>query len=186
MTQVKSAQENPRQVALRKRANARTLAQRRAAFAAQMRDMALSDLSQVSARLKRLHKELEEREGREWTQQQLAEKTGIPYRTFQSWENGEVENRDGKGYDKIARFYSRKLERKVTRKWIVFGDEDRKPERPNGDLLGQLDEADQLSRIERKLDSLLAWAEGRTAEEVEADLGPGEGQEPQPGEQPGG
>jgi transcriptional regulator with XRE-family HTH domain len=157
MTQVKSAQDIPRQVALRKRADDRTLAQRRAAFAAQMRDMALSDLAQLSKRLKDLHQELEDFEGRKWTQMQLAEKMKIPYRTFQSWENGEVENEDGKGYDKIGRFYSRKLGRKITRQWILFGDAkpDPKPRSGGGSAAA---EPDRLSRIEENLKLL---AEGQ-------------------------
>ena len=122
MTQARHAQRRPNQVALPQRATARNLAQQRAAFAAQMRAMALSDLKQVSERLKGLHKELERVDGRKWTHYELAQKMGIPPRTFQSWENGEVENSDGKGYDKMARFYSRKLGRKITRQWIVFGE----------------------------------------------------------------
>lgn len=128
MTQVKSAQEIRRELALRKRADGRTLAQRRAAFAAQMRDMALSDLSQVSVRLKGLKREVQRADGREWSDHELANAMKIAPRTFQSWQNGEVENRDGKGYDKMARWYSRKLGRKITRNWIVFGDEPIEPE----------------------------------------------------------
>ena len=122
MTQSTHAQNQPSELALPQRATARNLAQQRAAFAAQMRDMALSDLKQVSERLKGHHKELERVDGRKWTHYELAQKMGIPPRTFQSWENGEVENSDGKGYDKMARFYSRKLGRKITRQWIVFGE----------------------------------------------------------------
>ena len=112
MTQVNRAQGRSEKVALCKRATVRSLAERRADFAAQMRAMALSDLSDVSRRLKALHADLEHRTGRQWTQYELADKLGIPHRTFQSWENGEVENRDGRGYDKMARFYSRRLERR--------------------------------------------------------------------------
>ena len=54
MTQVNSAQEYPRKLALRMRADHRSLAQRRADFAAQMREMAISDLTEVSDRLKGL------------------------------------------------------------------------------------------------------------------------------------
>lgn len=121
MTQVKSAQEQRQQLARFLSADHRSLAERRAAFAAQMRDMALSDLKQVSNRLKGLHEELEAKDGKQWTHYDLAREMGIRPRTFQSWENGEVENRNGKGYDKMARFYSRKLGRKITRQWIVFG-----------------------------------------------------------------
>lgn len=121
MTQVKSAQAERQKVALRKRAETPSLAQRRAAFAAQMREMALSELSDVSKRLKDLHREWEKKDGRKWTHYELAAAMDIAPRTFQSWENGEVENRDGKGYDKFAKFYSRKLGRKITRHWILYG-----------------------------------------------------------------
>jgi transcriptional regulator with XRE-family HTH domain len=128
MTQVKGAQEDSREVALRMRATPHSLAQRRASFEAQMRDMALSDLNALSDRLKALHKRLEQVDGRKWTQYQLADKMDIPPRTFQSWENGEVENRGGEGYEKIARFYRRKLgDKTITRQWIVFGDQAQAP-----------------------------------------------------------
>ena len=86
MTQVKSAQDRTKKLALRKRATPHSLAARRAAFAAQMRDMALSDLADVSKRLKDLHAELERKDGRKWTHYDLAEKMDIRPRTFQSWE----------------------------------------------------------------------------------------------------
>lgn len=113
----------PIELALRKRATPHSLAARRRNFAAQMHDMAVSDLSNVSKRLKGLHSDLERETGRRWTHYDLADAMKIAPRTFQSWENGEVENRDGKGYDKMARFYSRKLGRKISRQWILFGDE---------------------------------------------------------------
>jgi hypothetical protein len=124
MTQVKSAQQLPRELARYLGADHRSLAARRTAFAAQMRAMALSDLSQVAKRLKGLKAELERKDGRKWSDYELAAEMNIKPRTFQSWQNGEVENRDGKGYDKMTRFYSRKLNRKITRKWILFGDEE--------------------------------------------------------------
>lgn len=152
MTQVKSAQEERQKVALRKRAETPSLARRRAAFAAQMREMALTDLENVSARLKSLHKEWERKDGRTWTQLELAEAMRIPYRTFQSWENGEVENSDGKGYDKFARFYSRKLGRKITRHWILFGDtqpvaETPKSKAPVGGLSAPPSESDLAAEV---------------------------------------
>jgi transcriptional regulator with XRE-family HTH domain len=151
MTQVKSAQPATREVALQRRGDARTLAARRAAFAAQMRDMALSDLSEVSARLKQLHAELERKDGRKWTHYELAQAMAIAPRTFQSWENGEVENRDGKGYEKLARWYSRKLGRKITRPWIVFGDG-----AEGADLMDSLSDAEgsSLKRVEDRLAAL--------------------------------
>lgn len=109
-----------------------TLAARRAAFASQMRTMALTELSEVSKRLKSLHAELERKEGHKLTHYVLADKMKIAPRTFQSWENGEVENSDGKGYDKMARYYSRRLGRKITRNWILFGCEEVPPVRSIG------------------------------------------------------
>jgi len=67
MTQVKCAQDERQQLALRKRADRRSLAQRRADFAAQMREMTISDLAGVANRLEALHKELERKTSRTWT-----------------------------------------------------------------------------------------------------------------------
>jgi transcriptional regulator with XRE-family HTH domain len=171
MTQVKGAQAKDRQVALRKRADDRSLAQRRADFAAQMRDMALSDLAQVSSRLKALHKEWEAKDGKRWTHYELAAAMKIPPRTFQSWENGEVENRDGKGYDKMARWYSRKLERKITRHWILFGEGEEEPagEATAPPAPGQPDAA-QLTRIEEHLEDL-ATGQAELLEKLDGLLG---------------
>lgn len=121
MTQASSAQLPTRELAWKPARKGLTLAQQRANFAAQMRAMALSDLEQVSKRLKGLHVEWEREDGRRWTHYELAAAMKIAPRTFQSWENGEVENTNGKGYDKIAAWYSRRLGRKITRNWIVFG-----------------------------------------------------------------
>lgn len=130
MTQSRRAQRNTPQLAWRKRTSGRTLAQRRADFEAQARrylaeneHMALADLSQVKSRLKGLHKELERREGGRVTQYEIAEALGVPHRTFQSWEGGQVET-EGKNYDKIAAFYSERLDRPITRNWILFGQDD--------------------------------------------------------------
>lgn len=135
------------EVALRKRASQPTLAHRRADLSAQIREMALTDLKNVSKRLKALHTELEEKEGRRWTHYQLAEGMKIPPRTFQSWENGEVENRNGEGYDKMVRWYSKRLGRKITRNWVLFGEGEAKA--PTPDVMGQLNgstEADEQLR----------------------------------------
>jgi transcriptional regulator with XRE-family HTH domain len=154
MTQVNSAQVPTRELALRKRADDRNLAQRRAAFAAQMREMALSDLDQVSRRLRGLHKDLERKEGRKWTDIEIAQAMKLSPRTFQSWQNGEVENQDGKGYVTMARWYSRKLGRKITKQWILFGDEEAAPaEEPAEDESPE----DRLQQVEEKLDDILRW-----------------------------
>jgi len=164
MTQVNSAQLGGRELALRSRADGRSLARRRADFAAQMRAMALSDLKEVADRLDGLHKRLEQKDGRRWTQQDLAAGIGIPYRTYQAWAGGKNENRSGDGYDKIVRFYRRKLSDKtITRNWLVFGDESGVPsegmEEQSPDLSGS-------SQLEAKLDRIL-----RELSELKTDLG---------------
>lgn len=121
MTQVKGAQKNSGQLARYSRRDPRSLAERRAAFAAQMRAMALADKQAVARRLRELKLEYERLEGHEIADYDLAPAIGVKYRTYQSWVNAEVENRDGKGYDRIVRFYSRKLGRKITRHWLLFG-----------------------------------------------------------------
>jgi len=93
-----------------------------------MRDMALSDLAAVSARLKALRKEWEQVDGRKWTDLEMAQAMKIAPRSFQHWQNGKGENRDGTGYDKMAAWYSRKLGRKITRQWIVWGNDEPQPE----------------------------------------------------------
>lgn len=189
MTQVKSAQDKCSRVALRGKKDPRTLAAKRADLLAQIDAMALTDLAQVSARLKSLHKELERKEGRKWTQIDLADATGIAYRTLQSWETGQVENRDGTGYDKLARFYSKKLRRKVTREWIVFGRQGPPPavsnpgSMPNDDLSSVVAALQQqelmLRRNQEKLDQIL-----ETMERLEAELIEEAVSQPEPGEVP--
>jgi hypothetical protein len=170
--------------------------------------MALSDLAQVSARLKALHKELERKEGRRWTYYDLSEATGIPHRTWQSWEGGEVENRDGKGYEKMARFYTKKLGREVTKAWILFGREGASAPAPNtsvpmasdptnGDLdrrLIQIEAAVQRAELtarqnQEKLDQILDWLIRREAELIEEGVVPpeqDEAQEPEQDQESGG
>lgn len=153
MTQASSAQPKRQQRAWKAESNGRTLAQRRADFAAQMRDMALSDLSAVAERLRVLHARLERETDRRWGQQEIAQKANVAYRTFQAWEGGKNENADGKGYEALARFYRRQLKDKtITRNWIVWGDEPMpvQPERPPVDL-----DAEQLDRIERGVEEIL-------------------------------
>lgn len=188
MTQVKSAQHTSVQVALRPGKDPRTLAQKRADLVAQVNAMALADLQEVSARLKALHKELERKDGRKWTQIDLADATGIPYRTLQSWETGQVENRGGKGYEKLARFYSRKLGRKITREWIVFGKEGlavvpnigvpmpANPGEPENDRLMKLELL--LRQNQEKLDRILDLMIRRESELVEEDAAHIEKDEP--------
>jgi transcriptional regulator with XRE-family HTH domain len=157
MTQSTHAHIKRNKLARYPSADHRSLASRRAAFAAQMREMALSDLKQVSERLKELHKELELKDARKWTHYDLAREMGIRPRTFQSWENGEVENSNGKGYDKMARYYSRKLGRKITRQWIVFGATEAAAEPQGGsdeEKLSALSEA--VSNLQEQLQEVAA------------------------------
>jgi transcriptional regulator with XRE-family HTH domain len=170
MTQVKSARLNHRELARYLGADHRSLTARRAAFAAQMRAMALSDLSEVAIRLKGLKGELERREGRKWSDYDLAAEMGIKPRTFQSWQNGEVENRDGKGYDKMARFYSRKLGRKIARKWILFGDDEAAPvEIPVSEP-----EPSEVDQLRKEFDRKLLILKNELRAEIAKELGPPE------------
>lgn len=117
--------------------------------------MGLLDLEAVKKRLKALHTELDHNNGKT-TQQDIAAALNVPYRTFQSWENGEVET-ERDNYAKIARFYSRRLGRKITANWILFG-QDEAPAMPGAEPAPGDPHAEQLDRIERKLDELLRRA----------------------------
>jgi transcriptional regulator with XRE-family HTH domain len=173
MTQVKSAQRASNEVASTRHARVRTLASRRADLEQQVRlslasdaSMALTEPDQVSARLKELRK----RAGNP-AQYKVADALNVPPRTFQSWENGEVETDKG-NYEKIARWYSRQLKQKVTANWILFG-QDREPPLAPGtpDVIGSLngDRASgdtdelraQLDRIEENQQNLIAIIEAQ-------------------------
>lgn len=151
--QVKTMQAETQQLASNMRPNSRTIAQKKRDLIAQVERMALADLDQLSGRLKALHRELEQGDGRRWTYYQLAEATGIPHRTWQSWESGEVENRDGRGYDKMARFYTKKLGRKITRQWILFGVQETPEPLPQATpaTAGELKEAASLAELRAEL-----------------------------------
>jgi len=57
------------------------------------------------------------------SQAEAAAEMGVPYRTFQSWENGEVETSEA-NYERVAGFYKRKLaDETITKTWILYGDE---------------------------------------------------------------
>jgi transcriptional regulator with XRE-family HTH domain len=128
--------------------------------------MALTEPDQVSARLKELRK----RAGNP-AQYKVADALNVPPRTFQSWENGEVETDKG-NYEKIARWYSRQLKQKVTANWILFG-QDREPPLAPGtpDVIGSLNgnsasgDTDelraQLDRIEQRQTDLAALIEAQ-------------------------
>lgn len=111
-----------------------------------MRDMALADLQAVAERLRALHDRLNQQTGKTWGQQEVAQEAGVAYRSFQTWEGGHNENTNGKGYEKLAAFYRRKLgDRSITRNWIVFGDhEDTSEPAPSTDDLSQLDRIEAL------------------------------------------
>jgi hypothetical protein len=84
----------------------------------------------------------------------------VPPRTFQSWENAEVET-DRENYKRVAAYYSRKLGEKITANWILFG-QDTEPPLPNAgtpDLFvarnGTVSRDPQLDRIESMLGTVL-------------------------------
>jgi DNA-binding XRE family transcriptional regulator len=150
MTQVNSAQRNGRKVASTVHARVRTLAARRADFERQVRlrlaadpTMALTEPEQVSARLKELRK----RAGGP-PQYKVANALDVPPRTFQSWENGEVET-DRANYERVARYYSKQLKQKITSNWILFGQDVAPP--LNGDR-DNLETPDVLSDLSQKPD----------------------------------
>lgn len=86
--------------------------------------LADDELPDLSQRLKDLRKELERKRGERVPQYVVAKEAGdIPPRTFQSWENGEVET-EGENYQKLARYYTRVLGREITRNFILYGQEE--------------------------------------------------------------
>lgn len=155
--------------------------------------MALTDLSQVSARLKKLHERYEQKHGK-LKQQDLAAKLKVPYRTLQSWVNGEVET-DRANYDKFARFYRKGLgDKNVTTNWILFGQQQPpkfEPPVAEPEVGAQLTRADidRLKRIEEKMDEILErLRELETAEppqEPDEPAEPAEGDEGPEGPLPG-
>lgn len=76
--------------------------------------MALAEPAHVKERMKALRK----RSG--LTQYEMAAKVKAPHRTFQSWENAEVET-DKANYETVAAVYAKLLEEPVTANWILFG-----------------------------------------------------------------
>jgi transcriptional regulator with XRE-family HTH domain len=140
--------------------------------------MAVTDLSQVSARMKDLRK------ATGLKQHEVAQKLGEPPRTFQSWENGEVET-DRANYKRVAAFYSRRLKpRKVTANWILFGQDEAPPEtKENGKtpdlsvVLGEpanvIDLEDvraQLDRIEADQRKILAFVRADVDAAAQAEI----------------
>lgn len=59
------------------------------------------------------------------SQEDTAREMGVPPRTFQSWENGEVITAES-NYERLAEFYSRKLGEEINCNVILYGT----PERP--------------------------------------------------------
>lgn len=112
------------------------------------------ELPAVSGRLKALRAELARKEGSRITQYQLAERINVPPRTYQSWENAEVET-EGENYGKIAAFYSRKLGRRVTKNFILYG-QDTVPALPSPEATSEDNDVDaeHLEQIETRLADL--------------------------------
>ena len=119
--------------------------------------MAITDLAKVSARLKLLHRRYERELGR-LTQEDLARRLNVPTRTLQSWLNGQVETRRS-NYEKLARFYSRKLrDDSITTNWVLFGQDpapvnntDPAADQP-GDMLANLQA--KLEHVETSLEEI--------------------------------
>lgn len=155
---------NPRtQVALRSPRNPHSLAARRAELEARVRQMATDDLEKVGTRLRELREELAQKEGRQWRMQDVVEANNLALRTYAAWEGGENENQGGEGYKKLARFYSRKLGRKITWQWIVFGVEEAPAKAETPDLMGALSPATGRAELEA-LNARLATISEENAE----------------------
>lgn len=112
-------------------------------YAARNGIVAISELAEVSRRIKELRK----RSGLK--QYEVAAKINVPPRTYQSWENGEVET-DKSNYAKVGRLFG------ASANWILFGQEhepgldaERPPAQPDETLAA-------LKRIEERLSELEA------------------------------
>ena len=121
MTQASYKQSRRRKLASNPARKARTLAERRADFESQMREfaardgiVALTKVTEVSKRIKRLRK----RSGLK--QYEVAAKINVAPRTYQSWENGEVETSKA-NYAKIGKALG------ASANWILFGQEEEPP-----------------------------------------------------------
>lgn len=121
MTQASYTQASRKKLASNPARKARTLAERRADFESQMREfaardgiVALTELTEVSKRIERLRK----RSGLK--QYEVAAKINVAPRTYQSWENGEVETSKA-NYAKIGKALG------ASANWILFGQEEEPP-----------------------------------------------------------
>lgn len=117
-----------------------------------------NELPAVSKRLKGLRKELARKEGRRVPQYEVAHDLNVPPRTYQSWENGEVET-DGENYTRIARYYKRKLRRPVSRNYILYGTE-KAPALPSAPRMQEREISGPASRedvesLEHRIDQLV-------------------------------
>lgn len=159
MAQDPYTQDSSAHHATRRVRDPRSLATRRAAFAQQViaaqeaqEAMAIADLEGVSRRMKQLR----DRSG--LSQYDAAYDMGVRPRTYQSWENGEVETTRA-NYDKVAAFYAEKVGQPVTSTWILFGQEDEPPISDSPlDFLSAPDVAElqeAVSALDRKLDQVL-------------------------------
>lgn len=129
--------------------------------------MALADLESVKTRMKEL------RARTSLKQYEVAAKLDVPPRTFQTWENGEVET-DKENYEKVAAFYSKVLGEKITANWILFGSDKAPPVKtPANPTNGN---GSQLDRIEKKLDTIILRM--KAIDEIEALLREISGEEP--------
>ena len=165
MTQESRTQESRTPLAPYMPRDRRSLAARHSDFRRQVEaavtaqeTMAIADLQAVSGRIKELRK----RAGNP-SQYDVAYLMGVKPRTYQSWENGEVEPDKAK-YEKVAAWYSKKLGTKVTANWILFGQDDEPP--LSSGPLEQLSSADRAQRLEEKVDALQGTVEKLVAQQT--------------------
>lgn len=104
--------------------------------------MTIIDLDAVSKRLQALRSRLS------IPQYEVAYEMGFKPRTYQSWEIGEAET-SGKNYDKIAKYFSKRLGEEITRDQLLFGRDIPRPQQSE-DAGSELHEA--VARVRRDLE----------------------------------
>lgn len=130
-------------------------------FAARDGIVALTELTEVSKRIKRLRK----RSGLK--QYEVAAKINVAPRTYQSWENGEVET-TRENYGRIGKLFG------ASANWILFGQEDEPPmpsQRPVEDPSSQTLAALERAAVERHSQVMTELGKIRTLLEVQGTTG---------------
>jgi transcriptional regulator with XRE-family HTH domain len=117
-------------------------------YAARNGIVALSELGEVSRRIKEL------RNSADLKQYEVAAKLNVPPRTYQSWENGEVET-DRENYAKIGGLLG------ASANWILFGQEDEPLVEAEPVNPGAPSESDAVADLRARIDELLEVSESR-------------------------